>query len=71
MQIAGGEDGTGNMSTTVLLEAGRSFMLGTVHDGIAVDDDAAGIVTALTDLESILVDSLSENVQVEILVATG
>ena len=71
LQIAGGEDGTGNMSTTVLLEAGRSFMLGTVHDGIAVDDDAAGIVTALTDLESILVDSLSENVHVEILVATG
>jgi len=71
LQIAGGEDGTGNMSTTVLLEAGRSFMLGTVHDGIATSDANATIVTALTDLESILVDSLSANVQLEVLIATG
>ena len=71
LQIAGGEDGSPNMSTTILLEAGKSFMLGTVHDGIAVDDDAAGIVTALTDLESILVDSASNNVQLEVLIASA
>lgn len=71
LQIAGGEDGSANMSATVLLEAGKSFMLGTVHDGIAVDDDAAGIVTALTDLESILVDSASNAVQLEVLIASA
>ena len=70
LQIAGGEDGSANMSSTHLLGAGQNFLLYTIHDGIAVDDDAAGIVTALTDLESILVDPLSEDVDVEILVAS-
>ena len=71
LQVAGGEDGSPNMSTTILLEAGRSFMMGTIHDGIALDDDAAGIVTALTDLESILIDSASNAVQVEVLIASA
>ena len=70
LQVAGGEDGTANMSTTVLVKAGESFMLGTVHDGIALDDDAATIVTALTDLESLLVDPLSENIDVEVFIAS-
>ena len=71
LQIAGAEDGTANMSSTHLLGAGQIFLLYTVHDGIAVDDDAAGIVTALTDLESILIDPLSENVEVEIFIASA
>ena len=70
LQVAGGEDGSPNMSTTILLKAGESFMLGTVHDGIALDDDAAGIVTALTDLESLLVAPLSEDVDVEVFIAS-
>ena len=70
LQIAGGEDGTANMSTTILVNAGESFILGTIHDGIATDDDAAGIVTALTDLESLLVDPLSENIDVEVFIAS-
>ena len=70
LQVAGGEDGSPNMSTTILLKAGESFMLGTVHDGIALDDDAAGIVTALTDLESLLVDPLTEDVDVEVFIAS-
>ena len=70
LQVAGGEDGTPNMSTTVLIKAGESFMLGTVHDGIATDDDAAGIVTSLNDLESLLVDPLSEDIDVEVFVAS-
>tara|TARA_R110000824_G_scaffold70768_2_gene181502 strand:- start:7390 stop:7857 length:468 start_codon:yes stop_codon:yes gene_type:complete len=70
LQIAGAEGGTANMSSSHLLGAGQSFILHTVHDGIAVKDDAATIVTALTDLESILIDPLSENVTVEIFIAS-
>ena len=70
LQVAGAEGGTANMSTTVLVKAGESFMLGTVHDGIALADDTANIVTALTDLESLLVDPLSENIDVEVFIAS-
>lgn len=70
LQVAGGEGGTANMSTTVLVSAGESFILGTVHDGIALDDDAASIVTSLNDLESLLVDPLSENIDVEVFIAS-
>ena len=69
LQVAGGEDGTANMSTTILVAAGRSFVMGSPHDGIALDDDAAGIVTSLVDLESLLVDPSSNNVTVEVFIA--
>ena len=69
LQVAGGEDGTANMSTTVLVAAGRSFFMGSPHDGIALDDDAASIVTSLADLESLLVDPSSNNVTVEVFIA--
>ena len=71
LQVAGGEGGSANMSTSILLEAGRSFIMGTTHDGIAIDDDSASIVTALNDLESILIDSLSQNITVEIFIASA
>ena len=58
------------MSTTLLLSAGRSYVMGAVHDGIAMDDDAAGIVTALTDLESILIDPGSNAVSMEVFIAS-
>lgn len=70
LQVSGGEDGSANMSATILVEAGRSFVMGAVHDGIAVDDDAATIVTALTDLESVLVDPGANAVSVEVFVAS-
>lgn len=70
LQIAGGEDGTANMSTSILVEAGKSFMMGAVHDGIATSDANNTIVTALTDLESLLVDSGANDVQVEVFVAS-
>ena len=50
--------------------AGESFILGTIHDGIALDDDSASIVTALNDLESLLVDPLSEDIDVEVFIAS-
>ena len=70
LQISAAENGTADSSCTVLLQAGKSFIMGAVHDGIAVDDDAATIVTTLTDLESIIVDPSSNNVTVEVFIAS-
>ena len=58
------------MSASILLEAGKSFVLGTVHDGIAVSDANATIVTALTDLESILMNPGSNAINIEVFVAS-
>ena len=65
LQVSVDEDGAADASSTHLIGAGESFILHTIHDGVVVDDDADGIVTALTDLESLLVDPLSENIDVE------
>ena len=70
LQVAGAEGGTANMSTTILLSAGETFTMGTPHDGIGIDDDAAGIVTSLNDLESILIDPGANSVAVEVFVAS-
>tara|TARA_Y100000401_G_scaffold114953_1_gene117782 strand:- start:1558 stop:2022 length:465 start_codon:yes stop_codon:yes gene_type:complete len=70
LQIALGEDGAANASTTILIAAGRSFIMGSPHDGIVVDDDAATIVTGLNDLESLLVDPSANNVSVEVFIAS-
>tara|TARA_R110002124_G_scaffold182972_1_gene350347 strand:+ start:38 stop:499 length:462 start_codon:yes stop_codon:yes gene_type:complete len=70
LQVAGGEDGTPNMSTTLLLAAGRSFVMGAVNDGIALSDANADIVASLTDLESILIDPVGNAVTVEVFIAS-
>ena len=70
LQIAVAEGGTANMSATILLSAGETFTMGTPHDGIGIDDDAAGIVTSLNDLESILIDPGANSVAVEVFVAS-
>tara|TARA_R110000796_G_scaffold116195_1_gene228642 strand:+ start:260 stop:721 length:462 start_codon:yes stop_codon:yes gene_type:complete len=70
LQVAGGEDGTPNMSTTLLLAAGRSFVMGAVNEGIALSDANADIVATLTDLESILIDPVGNAVTVEIFIAS-
>jgi len=57
----------------MLLEAGKSFVMGSPSDGIFVNDGAATPVTALSslvNLESIIVDPLSEAVQVEVFIAS-
>lgn len=70
-QVSGGENGVADSSVSVLLEAGKSFLLGTVHDGIALDDDAATVVTTLTDLESLVISNAAgASVEVEVFVAT-
>ena len=57
----------------LLLEAGRSFIRGSPSDGVVVNSAAATPITALSslvNLESIIVDPLSEAVQVEVFIAS-
>jgi len=70
LQIAGSELGVANRSTTILLAAGRTFVMGAPHDGVGTSDTDAAIVTALNDLESILIDPISNSVEVEVFIAS-
>lgn len=62
---------TADESATISLEAGKSFILGTPHDSVCVNDTNATIDVTLHDLESIIVDSSSHAVRMEILVASA
>ena len=71
IQLDSDEDDSGaNESATCLLAAGQSFVIGTPHESFHVNDDAATIITALTDIESILIDPSSNAVKMEVLVAS-
>tara|TARA_R100000458_G_scaffold49918_1_gene49820 strand:+ start:298 stop:765 length:468 start_codon:yes stop_codon:yes gene_type:complete len=70
LQVAANEDGSANTSASILLDAGKSFMLGTVHDGISVDDSGATVIVGLTDLESIAAVCGGSEVSLEVFVAT-
>ena len=72
LQLDSGEDNSAaDLSVTHLLEAGRSFMMGTPDEAVHADGDAATIVTALTDLESIIVDPGSNAGTVEVFTASA
>ena len=72
LQLDSGEDNSAaDLSVTHLLEAGRSFMMGTPDEAVHADDDDATIVTALTDLESIIVDPGSNAGTVEVFTASA
>ena len=69
-QLDANENDSGaDNSVTILLEAGKTFMLGTPHDAIGVDDDSNTLQTSLADVESILVDSFTNAVKLEVFVA--
>ena len=74
LQVDTTESGSGdadpNETATILLAAGKSFILGTPHDSIAVYDTDASVQTTLHDLESILIDPGSNAVDVEVFVAS-
>ena len=67
-----GEDDSAadSSAATILVAAGRSYIMGTPEDGIAVSDANATIVTTLNDLESILVDPGSNAISVEVFIAS-
>ena len=72
LQIEVGEDDSGaDTSATVLVEAGKSFMMGSPHDGISLSDANANLVTDLVDLDSLVVQPGSNSVNVEIYVASA
>ena len=72
IQLDSDEDDSGaNESATCLLAAGQSFVIGTPHESFHVNDDAATIITALTDIESILIDPSSNAVKMEVIVASS
>ena len=64
------DDSAEDSSATILVAAGRSFIMGTPEDGIAVSDANADIVTTLNDLESLLVDPGSNTITVEVFIAS-
>ena len=67
---AGEDDSAADESATILLAAGRSFIMGVPSDGVAVSDANATLIDALHDLESILIDPLSNAVTVEVFIAS-
>jgi hypothetical protein len=67
---AGEDDSAADESATFALAAGQSFIMGAPHDTVAVSDANATLVDALHDLESIIVDSLSNAVDIEVFVAS-
>ena len=75
LQIEVGEDDTGaDTSTSLLVEAGKSFMLGSPHDGIgavASGSYNANLVTDLVDVDSLVVQPGSNAVNVEVYIASA
>jgi hypothetical protein len=72
LQLDSGEDNSAaDLSVTHLLEAGKSFIMGAADEAVHADDDAGAIVTALTDLESIIADPGSNAGTVEIFIASS
>ena len=63
------DDSVADESCSILLEAGKTFMMGNPHEAIRVSDSEASILTPNRDLESILVDSGSNAVKLELFVA--
>jgi hypothetical protein len=55
---------------TILLEAGKTFMMGAPDEGIAVNDEVAAVISNLTDLESIIIDPGSNTGSVEVFTAS-
>ena len=65
-----GGDGAANESATILIAAGRSFVMGATTDAVAVNDTNATIDTSMHELESLLVDPAGNAITVEIFIAS-
>ena len=71
LQVEAGEDDSGaDDSASLLVEAGKSIMLGPPHDSINVKDDAATLVTDLVDLDSLVVQPGGNAIDVEVFIAS-
>ena len=67
----GEDDSTADESASLLIEAGKSFIMGSPNDGIGISDANANLVTDLVDLESLVVFTGGSAVDVEIFVASA
>ena len=66
----GEDDSAADESASLLLEAGKSFIMGSPNDGIGISDANANLVTDLVDLESLVVFTGSDAIDVEIFIAS-
>tara|TARA_R100001594_G_C4047607_1_gene264425 strand:+ start:179 stop:673 length:495 start_codon:yes stop_codon:yes gene_type:complete len=67
----GEDDSAADESASLLLEAGKSFMMGTPEDGVGISDANANLVTDLVDLESLVIfTSTGDAVDVEVFIAS-
>jgi|TARA_R100000656_G_scaffold90482_1_gene65826 hypothetical protein len=66
----GEDDSAADESASLLVEAGRSFVMGSPNDGIGISDANANLVTDLVDLESLVVQPGSSAINVEVFVAS-
>ena len=66
----GEDDSTADESASLLIEPGRSFMMGIPNDGIGISDANANLVTDLVDLESLVVFTGGSAIDVEVFVAS-
>ena len=66
----GEDDSAADVSASLLIEAGKSFMMGVPNDGMGVSDANANLVTDLVDLESLIVFTGANAIDVEIFVAS-
>ena len=72
LQVEVGEDDSGaDTSASILVEAGKSFILGSPHDGINLSDTNANLVTDLVDLDSLVVQPGDNAIIVEAYIASA
>ena len=62
------DDSAADGNVALKLDAGKSFIHCSPHDGIMCSDSSASAITDLKDLQSILVDSGSNSVNIEVLI---
>ncbi len=67
----GEDDSAADESASILIEAGRSFIMGTPNDGIGISDANANLVTDLVDLESLVIFTGGSAIDVEIFIASS
>ena len=71
LQVEVGEDDSGaDASASLLVEPGKSFIIGSPHDGVGVSDANANLVTDLVDLDSLVVQPGGNAIDVEVFVAS-
>ena len=67
----GEDESAADESASLLIEAGRSFIMGSPNDGIGISDANANLVTDLVDLESLVIFTGSDAIDVEVFIASA